>query len=146
LDAARAAVGFAVLLPSALGQPEAVYVRNTDKGSFVYAPRDGLPRAQGAASVGLLLTEFRARLDTTLFGKGVPPGARLEEVQVRGTRGYFISGAPHTFFYRDASNNIQDERSRLAGNTLLWEANGITYRLESALDRDAVIRLAESLQ
>jgi len=139
-------VGFAIVLPAGTGEPDAMYVRNADEVSLVWGPREGLPRAPGAASVGLLLTEFRARLDATLFGKGVPPGARLEEVQVRGTRGYFISGASHTFFYRDARNNVQDEHSRLAGNTLLWEANGITYRLESALARDEALRLAETLR
>ena len=45
LDAARAQVGFAVLLPGAIGEPDAVYVRNGDQVSLVYAPRDGLPPA-----------------------------------------------------------------------------------------------------
>ncbi len=130
---ARARVTFAVLTPAALGDPEAVYVAGPNQVSLVWASP-------------VLLTEFRARLDETLFQKGVPPNARLEEVRVGGTRGFWIGGAPHSFFYRDASGNVQQERSRLAGNTLLWEQNGLTLRLESSLDRDAAIRIAESLR
>jgi hypothetical protein len=145
---ARTQVSFSIQLPSALGVPEAVYRASQNQVSLVYAPRPGLPRNAQAASIGALLTEFRASLDDTLFGKGVPPNARLEEVQVNGERGFFISGAPHTFFVRDANNNLRDERSRLAGNTLLWSrrADGLTFRLESALDRDAAIAIAESLR
>jgi hypothetical protein len=146
LSDARSALHFSVLVPTELGDPDAAYVVDANQASLVYAPRAGLPAAPQAASVGLLLTEFRAALDPGLFGKGVPPGARLEEVQVNGARGYWISGAPHTFFVRTQPNQVRDERSRLAGNTLLWESNGVTFRIESALDRDSAIRIAESLR
>jgi hypothetical protein len=35
--------------------------------------------------------------------------------------------------------------SRVTGNVLLWEVGGISYRLETGLDRVAAVRLAESL-
>jgi hypothetical protein len=143
---ARARVSFGLLVPSALGDPDAAYFVNPREVSLVYAPRATLPRAPQSASVGLLLTEFHATLDETLFQKGIPPNARLEEVRVGASRGFFISGAPHSFFYRDASGTVRQDRSRLAGNTLLWEQNGLTLRLESALDRDESIRIAESLR
>jgi len=146
LSDARGQMSFAVLVPSVLGDPDAVYVLNASQVSLVYAPRATLPRAPQGASVGLLLTEFHATLDETLFQKGIPPNARLEEVRVGASRGFFISGAPHSFFYRDASGTVQQDRSRLAGNTLLWEQNGLMLRLESALDRDESIRIAESLR
>jgi hypothetical protein len=146
LAEARAAAVFPLLVSADLGEPDAVYLRDANQVSLAYRPREGVLPPTSATGVGLLLTQFRATLDASLFGKGVPPGARLEEVQVNGTRGYFISGAPHVFFYRDSRNQVQDERSRLAGNTLLWQANGVTYRIESALDRDSAIRIAESLR
>jgi hypothetical protein len=146
LEQARGLVGFPLLVPSGLGQPDAVYVFNTNQVSLVYAPRADLPQAPQSISVGLLVTEFRATLDETLFQKGVPPGGRLEEVRVGANRGFWISGVPHSFFYRDPSGNVQQDRSRLAGNTLLWEQNGLTLRLESALERDESIRIAESLR
>jgi hypothetical protein len=143
---ARTQVAFAILLPTELGPPDAVYVASPNQVSLVYAPRAGLPAAPQAASVGLLLTEFRATLQDAFFGKGVPANARLEEVRVGAGRAFFISGAPHSFFYLDPSGQTRDERSRLAGNTLLWEQSGLTLRIESALGRDDAIRIAGSVR
>ena len=36
--------------------------------------------------------------------------------------------------------------NRLAGNTLLWVRGDTTYRLETALGRDAALRLARSVR
>ena len=146
LAQARGQLSFPLLVPALLGDPDALYVFNANQVSLVYAPRPDLPQAPQSISVGLLLTEFRATLEETLFQKGVPPSGRLEEVRVGASRGFWISGAPHSFFYRDPSGNVQQDRSRLAGNTLLWEQNGLTLRLESALERDESIRIAESLR
>jgi hypothetical protein len=35
---------------------------------------------------------------------------------------------------------------RLAGNTVLWERNGLTLRIEDALSRDQTLRIAESMR
>jgi hypothetical protein len=37
-------------------------------------------------------------------------------------------------------------RRLVEGNTLIWEANGITYRLESHLSLEDALRIAESLK
>jgi hypothetical protein len=37
------------------------------------------------------------------------------------------------------------ETARLAGTTLLWTADGLTYRLEAELPPDDLIAIAESL-
>jgi hypothetical protein len=146
LAQARGQVSFPILVPEQLGEPDAVYVMNQNQVSLVYGRRPDLPLAPQTSSVGLLITQFKASLDETLFQKGVPPSGRLEDVRVGSTRGFWISGAPHSFFYRDSSGSVQQDRSRLAGNTLLWEQAGLTLRLESGLDRDSSIRLAESLK
>jgi hypothetical protein len=150
LDEARARVGFTVRLPGVpdLQQPDEVYVLYPPPGgqvAFVYRPRPGLPET-AATGAGLLLTQFRGGLEPGFFGKGVEPGTRLEQVDVDGARGLWIEGGTRAFFYRDPSGNVRDERIRLAGNTLLWERDGITYRLESSLDKDAALRIAMSLR
>ena len=38
-----------------------------------------------------------------------------------------------------------EESVRLAGNTLLWEVDGVSFRFESALDRAAAVAVANSL-
>jgi hypothetical protein len=135
-----------LLVPSALGEPDAVYVSNANQVSLVYASRSAVPSSPQSPGVGVLLTQFRAVLEEPLIQKGLPPGTRVEEVRVGTSRGYWISGAPHSFIYRDVGGSMREDRSRLAGNTLLWARDGVTLRLESALDRDEAIRIAESLR
>jgi hypothetical protein len=106
LAAARARVRYPILLPTSpdLRTPDEVYLRTPPSGgevALVYRARRGLPRT-ATTGVGLLLTEFRADIQTeTLFGKALQPGpgAHLELVSVNGTTGYWITGAPH---YRGA--------------------------------------------
>jgi hypothetical protein len=148
---ARGRVAYAVLTPTApdLGPPDEVYLGDPPAGgqvSLVYRARPGLPAAAGTG-VGLLLTEFHADLASDFFGKGLGPGTRLEEVTVNGERGFWIEGQPHQFFfYLDASGNVHDEHYRLATNTLLWEHNGTTFRLEAPVSKEAALRIAESLR
>jgi RNA polymerase sigma factor (sigma-70 family) len=144
LDQATERFGVPVLLPSTLGPPDAVYV-TTGQVSLAYAARPSLPAVAQAGGVGLLLSEFRASVDTNMMvGKGVPSGTNLQEVQVNGGRGYWIEGAPHLFF-REPNGNVRDSPARLAGNTLLWEQGGLTLRIESGLQRDAAMRIAEQV-
>ena len=147
LDRARAKVTFPVTVPGSLGSPAAVYLRTPPPGgevSLVYLPRPGLPEAH-STGVGLLLTEFRGSLAPEFFGKMLGPGAVAQEVDVAGTRGYWISGSPHAFVYQQPGANLVDEPLRLADNTLLWEKDGVTLRIESGLDRNASLGVANSI-
>jgi RNA polymerase sigma-70 factor (ECF subfamily) len=145
LDQATERFGVPVLLPTALGPPDGVYVA-TGQVSLVFAARPSLPAVAQAGGVGLLLSEFRASVDANmLVGKGLPPGTNLMDVQVNGGRGFWIEGAPHLFF-REPNGNMRDSPARLAGNTLLWEQGGLTLRIESALQRDAALRIAEQVR
>jgi hypothetical protein len=148
LARARARLTFPVAIPTSLPSPTAVYLAVQPPGgevSLVYLPGPGLPEAN-SSGVGLLLTEFRGSLAPEFFGKVVGPGTTVEEVNVAGTRGYWLSGSPHVFFYRQAGSAATDEPLRLAGNTLLWEHHGVTLRIESGLTRDAALRIANSIQ
>jgi hypothetical protein len=148
---AREKVAYALLMPTTpdLGPPDEVYLGDPPAGgqiALVYRARPTLPAAAGTG-VGLLLTEFHADLASDFFGKGLGPGTRLEAVTVNGERGFWIEGQPHLFFfYLDASGNVHDEPYRLATNTLLWEHNGITFRLEAGIPKEAALRIAESLR
>jgi hypothetical protein len=142
-------VSYDVLRPSALevGEPDEVYLDDVIPGgqvSLVYRPADGLPEAE-ETGVGLLFTQFRSQLDETLVKKVVPPQDVVEAVTVNGLPGYWVGG-PHTLLYEDAEGNIREERSRLAANVLIWEQDGITLRLESALTRQEALRIAESVR
>ncbi|MHB8510077.1 MAG: hypothetical protein ACYDGR_15790 [Candidatus Dormibacteria bacterium] len=147
LNGARTRLNFPVALPTTLAVPSAVYLSSVPPGgelSLVYAPAPGLPEAH-SSGVGLLLTEFRGTLAPQFFGKILGPGTLLKEVDVAGTRGYWITGSPHAFFYQQVGGNPTDEPLRLADNTLLWEKGGVTFRIESGLDLDAALRVANGI-
>ena len=156
LEEAREATSYAVHLPTLddLGEPDEVYLMSRSGGgmvSFVYRSGPDLP-ASPYTGVGALLTQFRGETERMLiekglrFEKGMPPGTTLEAVAVDGELGFWIEGEAHFFMYRDPTGNYQEERFRLAGNVLLWERDGLTFRLESALPKEEALRIAESVR
>ena len=121
---------------TALGAPDAVYVDRRPRGgsaSIVYLARPGLPAA--TRRIGALLTMLPDG-DPGVIKKLVGSATTVEGVDVDGAIGVFISGDVH----------IVEPPNRLAGNTLLWVRGGTTYRLETALGRDAALRLARSVR
>jgi hypothetical protein len=134
---ANAHLGSPIATVRALGRPDAIYVDDVPppRVSAVYAARPGLP--PGVAGVGALLDQIQG--DSTAFiEKFVAGGVPITPVRVNGERGYFIGG-PHAV-------SLPDElRPRIAGNTVVWLHDAITYRLETKLGRAAAVRLAESV-
>jgi hypothetical protein len=150
LDDARRITDFTVIVPSdaILGQPAQVARRNGATGAqitFVYAPSAKLP-ASAQTGVGALVTELRGSVDLPLFSKGAGPDTKIEQLTVNGHPGVWLEGAPHAFFFRDASGNIFQETLRLAGNTLLWEQNGVLIRLEAQVSRATALGIAEGIR
>lgn len=152
LDDARRRSDFTVKAPTEarLGAPDEVYRglspdRTHDVITLVYSSRAGIPVSRDAG-VSALVVEFRGRIDEALFGKVAAGGTRIEDVTVNGGKGFWIEGEPHLFFYRDEAGNIWNETLRLAGNTLLWEQDGVTFRLEAQVSRDEALRIAASFR
>ena len=145
LEAAAATVDFAVLLPAdpAIGPPDAVYVA-ADRVILAWAPSDALPDTEGDG-VGLLISEFRGRIDGGWVEKVIASGTTLEALLVDGARGYWIAGDPHFFRYVDERGIDVEDTHRAVGDTLVWTRDGVTYRIESSLGRDATLALAEAL-
>lgn len=134
--------------PEAIGAPDAAFVRRPDEPavelSAVWLPADDLPEV-GAGGVGALLTRFDGALDGPVAEKTVGEGTGLATIAVGDAPGYWISGEVHTFGYVGPDGEVVFETLRLAGNTLLWEQGGFSYRLESGLDLEAAIAVAETL-
>jgi hypothetical protein len=134
---ANAHLGSPIATVRALGAPDAIYLGDGPPArvSLVYAARPGLP--PGTAGVGALLDELQG--DAMIFiEKFVAGGVPITRVRVNGERGFFIGG-PHAV-------NLPDElRPRLAGNTLVWLHDAVTYRLETKLGREAALRLARTV-
>lgn len=155
LAEAASEVDFLLLAPTLpeLGAPAGIYLLE-DPGamvSFVYPPGADVPPSS-EPGIGALLTQFRGDADRALIEKGLrgegdDESTSLEPVTVKGEQGFWISGAPHSvFFVCYDAGECRQERYRLAGNVLLWEENGVTLRLETALPQDAALAIAESVQ
>jgi hypothetical protein len=138
---------FPVVVPDELGEPDAVYLTEQPwvRVDLVYREREGIP-ASSNTGVALLLTEFRAVAEP-LVQKTVGQGANVERLTVGDDPAFFISGANHGFAYIPEGGTGAFEESRLAGNTLLVErSDGVLLRIEGDVDRDAAVRIAESVE
>jgi hypothetical protein len=149
LEEARRRAPF-LLAPSdsRLGAPDEIYIDQIQAGdrvTLVYVSRAGIPVSRDAG-VSAAVIAFRGRVNEALFGKVASPGTVIEDVTVNGGRGFWIEGAPHQFFYLDAAGNPWPETLRLAGNTLLWEQGGVTFRLEAQVTREEALRIAASFR
>ena len=148
LAEARSRVGFEVMVPSELGAPDEVYFDefvSDGQISLVYRERDDLPRAPDSL-VGAIVTQFEADfLDQEFYEKFLGASATVQEVTVSGVRGVWIDQA-HAIIFRDADGRQDVEESRLSGPSLIWEKDGIVYRLESNLPVGRALIVAESLR
>lgn len=139
--------GFQVREPAALGRPDEIYVESAPvRVTLVYRSRQGLP-VTALPGISALVVQFKGTLDAPVLGKAIGPDTTLEAVPLSsGDAAYWLAGQPHQFFYRDTAGNMQPESLRLAGNTLLWEAGGVTYRLEAQVSKAEAVRIASTLR
>jgi hypothetical protein len=149
LDEARRQVAFAVSVPSApgLGSPDAVYVRRArglESVSLVYRPSTGLP-AVDDASVGLLVSEYSGTAEP-YFEKLIDAGEPVTQVTVDGQWPGLYFSSPHQILVRSPDGLVHEDGPRLAAPTLVWVRDGVTYRLEAAVDLEQALAVASSMQ
>ena len=86
----------------------------------------------------VLLSEVRG--DGAFLKKLVGSQTHVTWMRVGAAYGVWLTGKPHVFFF-------PREPARLAGNTLIWQGNGTTYRLEApGLTKQEALDLARSLR
>jgi len=121
-------------------EPDRVYLGGRDTVWFLY----GTPQ-----NVRLLIAQTpRVTIDEPfILKKLVASGTPVEELSIGGVRGFYLGGkAPHLVLLLDESGDAVEETARLARNVLVWEANGVAYRLEGQFSRDEALTLASSLR
>jgi hypothetical protein len=134
--AARRA-GFTMLLPPLDEPPERVYVRaGVLQATLLDVPDVGT----------VLLTEMRGGNQMGLAKKIVDRQTNVTSVSVNGSFGIWITGAPHVFLFEDQTGRVQEVTTRLAGNVLVWEQDGLTLRLEGELTKARALELARSIR
>jgi hypothetical protein len=144
---AEHAAGLTVRVPAALGPPDAVFVNPLSVGDgevfLLYRPRPGLPES-AQTGAGALLSEFRGDIDRA-FMKKVALSTQTRFVRVNGNPGFWIRGS-HDIAYLDRHGDPVQGTLRLSGSVLLWEQDGLTFRLESALSLDQALAVARTLR
>ena len=120
-----------------VGKPDAIFVRRGSVVSLVYGSVQE-PR--------LVLTELRGSVWGGFVKKAAGAGTRVEEVDVDGEPGLFVSGDEHYVMFRNANGQIDDETTYLAGTVLLWNRGPLLLRLEADLTRHEAVELARSVK
>ncbi len=132
---AAAELGRPVLQPSLLGPPAGVHCLQAGRGTAA---------ALTYTNPELLIVEANGLVDGNSFGKMVGPGTTLAPVTVNGQNGFWITGAPHGFFfYRDGGT----DNFRLSGDVLIWNRpDGLVIRIEGAPSEQRALQIAASLR
>ena len=136
LEAAQRAATFPLRLPTypdAIGDPDAVYLAQAGQDTLFIL---------SYVEAGFDLYQSRLRGS---FSKTV--SERIVEAAVDGAPGIWVPEGGHEAAYLDPEEELIPGSERFVERgTLLWEEDGITYRLETSLSQEEAIRVAESLQ
>lgn len=127
-----------ILLPETpeTGKPDEVYLPGPSREqgvAFVYRARPGLPPL-GGTEVGLILTERPGGIEAAYLAEDA---SKLESVNVRGERGYWVPSGLSSAVARTGG---------VRGNVLLWEQEGMALRMETRLSREEAVRIAGSVR
>jgi hypothetical protein len=150
LDQIDRQVDMPVQLPDdpALGPPDAAFLDRAVLGgmvSMIWASGPGLPLAH-ETGVGLLISQFDGRINPDGILKLRDQGVAVDRIEVAGANGWWMHGASHIFLRRtDPSQQWTEVPTRLATDTLIWERDGLTYRLEGRIGLERAIAIAESM-
>jgi hypothetical protein len=131
---ARQQAGFEITLPmypAGLGEPDRVFLQNIERREFVI-----LVWEDGKGDVDLALYILGPNVRLT---KGEPE--TVEVVEVNGQPAVWVTGN-HILFFSDGCC----EGILVQAPALVWQVGELTYRLESHLPLDEVVRIAESIK
>ncbi len=129
LDRAADLADFPLGVPTLLGEPDSVEV--ADRGRVVTMSWD---------DGHVVLDEFAGTYGP-VFEKQIGAIDPVP-VDVGDARGWWIDG-PHDLMYVDRDGDVLTATARLAGRTLLWEEDGVSFRLEGRrLTRAEAVEIA----
>jgi hypothetical protein len=140
-EEAVALAGFEPSLPSG-PPPDEVYVVDSPFGDpgllYAWRPSATYPALPGT-EWGLVLVAFQGDEETVV--KSVQAFEDVHDASVDGATAVWIP-VPHVLMV-DTDEGTKTFSVR--GNVLIWEVDGITYRLETSLDRASALEVARSM-
>ncbi len=136
LDEARRLAHFPVGVPARLGPPDEVLVAD-------FGP-DGSPRVVSLLyrNGTLRLDEFDGQLDLAFIK--TQPDTDTQWTEVKGNTALWLP-RPHAIAYVDRAGVRHEETARLAGPTLIWSDDRVSYRLEGVATVAEAAEIAGSL-
>jgi len=138
LEAARQSLPFTIPLPAGPpGPPDHVFLPEPTGHAVVLVWLD--PRQTDQISLSLHILDSEVWAQKMLHG--LP-----DSITVNGAAGVWIVDEHEIYLFDPRTGTRYTTPSLVTGNTLLWAADGLTYRLETGLGRDKAVRLAESLR
>lgn len=135
LEEARKQLGFIPRLPPTFGPPDHVYLQDADGLAAVLVWLD----PDNPSSILLSLYQFG--VSGRIYGKLVDSAVNT---QVNSQPAVWI-GVPHILQYQQGGGIEERQAFLVESNVLIWTAEGITYRLESAFSMERAVEVAESL-
>jgi hypothetical protein len=131
--------------PSTLGPPEGVWIDRSfgERVVLAWSGRGGLPRIP-KTDWGAVLFEFVSvpgERGPELATKEVGSSESVAETSVGGERAIWIEGR-HTL----TLTGSPEGPLLVTGSVLAWQQGNVTYRLETALDLEGAVALAETLR
>lgn len=134
LAAARQRFPHPLLLPAALPAPDQVFIQAADQVVILaWLSADH-------SQVEWLLYQI-----ATENGYGYKLVPELTETTVNDQAAVWLD-QPHVVFFGDSGGIAQTYGHLVEGGVLVWEVGGVTYRLETTADLEAVRTVAESLR
>jgi hypothetical protein len=119
--------------PADLGEPDHVFLQDMDGPMIILVWMD--PEQPN-----------RIRLSLHMYG----PGTFADKMQPRTVRMTQVNGKPAIWaigpYILRLRNGDMDTRRLIDGHVLIWEQDSLTYRLETDLDLEEAVKIAESLK
>jgi len=137
LDEAQSELNFPILLPSYppnLGAPNRVFLQDFEGPAVLLVWMD--PQQPERIRMNLLILS-----PGTFAQKGAPKF--IKETLVNGQHAIWTEGR---HFLHLGGSMYQEVTLVVEGNILVWEQDGLTYRLETNLSLEEAVKMAESLE
>lgn len=138
LERAREQVGYPILLPAepaGLGEPDYVYIQDFN------APVVFLVWTDDSQPDRVRMSLSQAASDQAIFEKYDPRS--VLDTQVHGEAAVWVEG-DYVMMLRNGDYTMS--RLITQGHVLIWDQDGMTFRLETDETLEAAIRIAESIQ
>lgn len=142
-------VDFVPMFPAELGRPAELYLRELPGGELmltaVYPANATIPET-AETGVGLLLMQFVAGGEVPMLVKGISGSfSALAEVAIGESMGIWLEGVSDLTVPSDPSAGAEAFLTRPTANVLLWQRDGVTYRMESSLSLIEAAEIARSM-